>query len=329
MIRISFPKSPAKTGLFLFLTLFFLSGCFFRSNNLAQKPVVQVNKDYVLVAKDFADQLARRLKTFDALAAKDPNNIQRAKDDILRDFILKSLIKDFAAKNKLKISSSDVDVEINKIRSSYPDDLTFRRFLAAQNLSFVEWRDEIESMLLQRKVFKLIGEIIPSPTATEMESYYNQNKDLFKRKERILLRQIVIDDEARANLLKDELKKKDFAELAKKFSVAPEAKKGGLVGWVEKGSVDTFDKAFLLPVGGVSQVLESPYGYHIFKVEKKEAASHASYDEVKEFLRQSVLAKKEQAEFANWLDKQIRSSNVLKNVELIKAMDVETRGGLK
>jgi hypothetical protein len=50
---------------------------------------------------------------------------------------------------------------------------------------------------------------------------------------------------------------------------------------------------------------------------------------VKEFLRQSVLAKKEQAEFANWLDKQIRSSNVLKNVELIKAMDVETRGGLK
>ena len=115
-------------------------------------------------------------------------------------------------------------------------------------------------------------------------------------------------------------------ELAKKYSVSPEGKNGGEVGWIERGSVDIFDKAFLLPLGGVSQVLESAYGFHLFKTERKAAAGIASLDEVRPQIIQLLQAQKEQIEFMGWLDKQLKVVRILKNSELIAAIGVETKG---
>jgi peptidyl-prolyl cis-trans isomerase C len=321
-----FLRSPAFTGLFFILVCFFMtSGCELGASRLASKPVVQVN-DRSLSAKEFADHLARQLKDFDALAAKDPNNVKRAKEDVIRVFILQTLIEDFAKANKLIIEDSELEKEINQFRSSYPDDLSFRRALAEENLSMSDWKEELRHTLLSRKVFKKISEKIAQPTDEEIRKYYEDNKNLYKRKERIYLRQIISDELTKAQSVHDELKKRDFVDLAKKYSVAPEAKSGGLVGWIEKGSVDIFDKAFALPIGGTSQVLESAYGFHIFKVERKIGPGFATIEEVRAEIIQALLGKKEQAEFASWLDKQIRSSRVLRDNELISAISIETRG---
>jgi peptidyl-prolyl cis-trans isomerase C len=318
-------KSPALTGLFHLGICFLMTGCNLGASRVAARPVVQVN-DHTMSAKDFADRLARRLKNFDALSAKDPNNVKRAKEDVIRVFILQSLTEDYAKKNDISVSDSELEKEINQFRASYPDDLAFRRTLAEENLSMSDWKEELRQTLLSRKVFKKFSEKLVQPTPEEIQKYYEENKNLYKRKERIYLRQIILDELSKAQSVRDELKKKDFAELAKKYSVAPESKAGGLVGWVEKGSVDIFDKAFNLPIGGMSQVLESAYGFHIFKVEKKIGPGFASLDEVKPEIIQALLGKKQQAEFADWLDKQIRASRVLRDNELINAVSVETRG---
>lgn len=320
---IFFNKSPVAAGLFSLCFLF--SGCDLGTSRIAAKPVLQVN-DHFFSAKDLANQLARRLKNFDALSAKDPNNIQRAKEDILRVFILQSLINDYAKANQISVDDADVEKEVDSFRSSYPDDLSFRRVLAEENLSFSEWKDQMKQTLLEKKVFKKLSEKTQAPTAAEIKQYYEENKSFYKRRERIYLRQIIVDDFSKAQNIRDELKKKDFIELAKKYSVAPEAKTGGLVGWVERGSVDIFDKAFLLPVGGMSQVLESSYGFHIFKVERKAPPGYASIEEVQPQILQVLSGKKEQAEFSSWLDKQIRASKVLRDNDLISAISVETRG---
>jgi peptidyl-prolyl cis-trans isomerase C len=318
-------KSPALTGLFHLGICFLIAGCDLGASRVAARPVVQVN-DHTLSTKEFADQLARRLKNFDALAAKDPNNVKRAKEDVIRVFIMQSLTRDYAKKNDISVDDSELEKEINQFRASYPDDLSFRRTLAEENLSMSEWKEELRQTMISRKVFKKLSEKIQTPSAAEIQKYYEENKNLYKRKDRIYLRQIILDELSKAQSVRDELKKKDFSELAKKYSVAPEAKSGGLVGWVEKGSVDIFDKAFALPVGGVSQVLESSYGFHIFKVERKSGPGFASIDEVKKEIVQTLMGKKEQAEFADWLDKQIRSSRVLRDNDLMGAVTVETRG---
>lgn len=319
-----FFKNPVLSGFFI-LNLIFLSSCDWRSNRFASKPVVQVN-DHSLSAKDFSTQLARRLKNFDALAAKDPGNVNRAKEDIISVFILQSLTMDYAKAHDLRVEDAELEKALNDFRSSYPDDLSFRRVLAEENLSVSEWKEELRQTLLYQKVFKKISEKISQPTDLEINRYYEDNKNQYKRQERIYLRQIILDELSKAQNVKDELKKKDFAELAKKYSVSPESKNGGLVGWIEKGSVDIFDKAFSLPIGGTSQVLESSYGFHIFKVERKQSAGYAPVSEVKEQIIQAVLGKKQQAEFSAWLDQQIRAGRVLKDQALISAITVETRG---
>ena len=75
-----FCKNPVSAGFFILnalLSFGFLSGCHWRSD-VGNKPVLQVN-EHKITAKEFADRLARQLKDFDALSAKDANIVKRAK----------------------------------------------------------------------------------------------------------------------------------------------------------------------------------------------------------------------------------------------------------
>ncbi len=61
----------------------------------------------------------------------------------------------------------------------------------------------------------------------------------------------------------------DFAELARKNSGdAITAKKGGDIGFLKKGTMpEPFDEAlFSMEVGQISEVVETPYGYHVIEV---------------------------------------------------------------
>ncbi|WP_374000955.1 peptidyl-prolyl cis-trans isomerase [Bdellovibrio bacteriovorus] len=315
-------KSPALTGLFIFMSLA-LAGCPSSYQKISTKPVEKVN-DHVLTSKQFANQLARRLRNFDALAAKDPNNIHRIKEEILRDFLVKSLTLDWSRAQSIVISEATLDKEVDSLRANYPDDLSFRRALAQENLSFSEWREELRYSLVEREVFKKINEKVKAPTEEEIKRYYEDNKDRYKRKERIYLRQIVVDEDAKADAIKSDLKSGDFAELARKYSITPDAKQGGVVGWIEKGTVDYFDPLF--SVGSGVQTIKSPFGIHLIRVEKKAAASTLTLEEVKPQIIRALRAQREQAEYVAWLDAQLRSSKVLKDYDLMNSIKVDTRG---
>lgn len=316
-----FPKSPVKAGLFLFISLA-LAGCPSSYQKLSSKPVEKVN-DHVLTSKQFANQLARRLRSFDALAAKDPNNIIRVKEEILRDFLVRSLTLDWARSQNIVIAETSLDKEVDRLRANYPDDLSFRRSLAQENLSFSEWREELRYSLVEKEVFKKLNEKIKAPADEEVKRYYEDHKDRYKRKERVYLRQIVVDEEAKADAIKADLKTGDFAELAKKFSITPEAKTGGVIGWIEKGSVDYFDPLFS---GPSVQTIKSPFGVHIIRVEKKAPATTLPLEEVKPQILRALKAQREQAEYVAWLDAQLRSSKVLKDYDLINSIKVDTKG---
>ena len=62
----------------------------------------------------------------------------------------------------------------------------------------------------------------------------------------------------------------DFETLARRFSDDPGTREvGGDLGWFRRGTmVDAFEKvAFATPEGGIAGPVETPYGYHIIKVE--------------------------------------------------------------
>ncbi|TLN01845.1 peptidylprolyl isomerase, partial [bacterium] len=87
-----------------------------------------------------------------------------------------------------------------------------------------------------------------------------------------------------------------FEELARKNSADASAAKGGDLGWFSKGTmVPEFDKvAFGLKDGELSNVVKTPYGFHIIKVTGKRAAGVRSFDEVKDQIKAAMMPAKQQ-----------------------------------
>jgi hypothetical protein len=85
----------------------------------------------------------------------------------------------------------------------------------------------------------------------------------------------------------------DFAELAKELSADGSAEKGGDLGLFGPGRmVKPFEKAaFALAVGGVSEIVTSPFGYHLIKVEEIQEASTKSLEDASAELAKELLTK--------------------------------------
>jgi peptidyl-prolyl cis-trans isomerase C len=236
------------------------------------------------------------------------------------------VVASWAEENSIAVTEQDLENEINIIRANYPDDIAFRNSFASEDISFHQWKETLRRTLLEKKIIKKLAENISQPTDAEVKESYENHKEEYKRGEQIYLRQILLNKENSAEELRSRLVKgTSFEEMAKQYSMAPEAANGGLVGWVEKKMLDVFDKAFKLPLNSVSKIFESPYGYHIFKVEKHRDAGYMSLEDVRPRIRNALLKDREQALYSAWLDQQIRRVKIFRDDNLINAIGVETR----
>ncbi len=312
------------TVLVLFLSLS-ISACT-KERVMLDKSVLVVN-GHSVSTKEFSERLALRLRTYDALTAKDTSNLERAKTETVKAFVIEYIARDYAKKNKIDVSSAEVEAEATKLRSNYPDEFAFRRALADENIKYDDWKKDLELTVLQRKILALITAKAPEPTDKEMQEYYDARKAQWNNPARVKLRQIVLAKEDDAKRIEEQLQKGDsMAKLAKQFSIAPEGENGGDTGWLPKGTLDVFDTAFKMKEGQRSKILKSAYGYHIFEVLKKEPEGRLSFQDAKAKIRAALKEQKEQALFSSWLEEQIRKSDVKKDDALIQAIKVTTRG---
>jgi peptidyl-prolyl cis-trans isomerase D len=99
----------------------------------------------------------------------------------------------------------------------------------------------------------------------------------------------------------------DFADLARKFSEDSTAQAGGDLKCFGRGQMvkDFEDAAFTLPKGGVSDLVRSPFGFHIIKVTGSRPPHTTPLEEVRDTLRQEIQldrarseVQKRSAEFA-------------------------------
>src|SRR5262249_11399103 len=99
-------------------------------------------------------------------------------------------------------------------------------------------------------------------------------------------------------------KGEDFAALAKQFSQDPgSAARGGELAVFQHGEmVPAFENAaYALKPGELSGVVESPFGYHVIKLEERLPAEKQSFDSVKDKLRRFVAEKNRNAKVEGFI----------------------------
>jgi parvulin-like peptidyl-prolyl isomerase len=96
----------------------------------------------------------------------------------------------------------------------------------------------------------------------------------------------------------------DFASVAAKVSIGPEAHHGGDLGFITRQIMpEPLDETiFNLPVNKISPIVQSSYGFHIFKVLEIQPARIGNFTDIKKEVIADIQSQKENAAFVNWLE---------------------------
>lgn len=135
----------------------------------------------------------------------------------------------------------------------------------------IEKRDQ---MRRERLISDLSGQL-PQASDAEIRAYYDQHPADFKSGEEVHVRQILVHDEKTANDIEDRLKAGSrFEELSAQYSSAPNAKRGGEIGYVSRGELPKMfeEEIFALKPGAFSSVIGTESTFHIFKVDERRPA---------------------------------------------------------
>jgi peptidyl-prolyl cis-trans isomerase SurA len=188
--------------------------------------------------------------------------------------------------------NSAIDKQIRDVKAKFPTDAQFRSELAKAGLGTPEEyrrmlvdqmrRDETIKRTMQK--LREDSKIVPANVTEDdvKEAFERSRASLPRRPATVTFRQIVIAPKptaaakdlarAKAESILAEIKRGgDFALLAKRESMDPTTKEvGGDLGWHRRGDfVLEFDRwVWSLPPGEMSPVFESPFGFHIVRVDR-------------------------------------------------------------
>jgi len=178
-----------------------------------------------------------------------PLELAGARLQVLQTLIEREVMFQKAQKEGTVPSDDDVTVELNKRKTqSGKSSDQIEKELKDQGLTEANVRDALKKDLAYTKlVEKITGKIEP-PKDSEIEAFYNGNKEAFVKKKGVKLGAIVIDptnsgegdttiDEASAGLKLNEIGGKlnagqDFAEMARQYSEDQSRFQGGDLGYI-------------------------------------------------------------------------------------------------
>jgi peptidyl-prolyl cis-trans isomerase C len=293
----------------LLLGLLFF-GC---KKKVEEKPqnstVATVSPDVRVVATVNGDpiSLAEFQERFGRTGVKPEPEVElQVKVEFLNGLIERKMMLIEAQRKRIKVGLPEINTKMGALRAEYGKDI--KELLASQGVDFEKWKSDIwEGIMIERLIVLEVNRRI-SVAPSDVRRYYQANSQEFERPERVRVRQIVVATEEEARKILDLLQTgTDFATLAREKSTAPEAEHGGDLGYFAMGEMPAeFNVVFGLPKGGISGIVKSPYGFHVFKLEEKRRAGKMGLDEVSKGISEKLRREKEDRRYKQWL-KELRS----------------------
>lgn len=204
-----------------------------------------------------------------------------------------------------------------EIRGRYQSDAEFVADLERAELDRASLVQAIERELKVEAVLERVARQSVAVSDIDVELYYVLHRDRFRRPENRTLRHVLItinedlvgSDRATAFRRIDEictrLKKspKRFGEQALKHSECPTAMSGGQLGTMKRGQLypELEEVAFALDPGAISDVVESPLGFHVLQCVAVEGGCELPLSAVREKIRERITESRRQAVQKAWI----------------------------
>lgn len=242
------------------------------------------------------------------------------KDKIVHELIVKSLIDEEIAKRNITATDEDVQNELKTIIDKVGSKEELNRILKQRGVSNAQFTEDLKTQIKIKKLVDSIEKIKISDS--DAEKYYNSNKKEFTHGEQVRASHILISanmielihqfkeknpdmepaelnqkieekikaQKVKAEAVLAEVKKnpENFEKIAQKESDdKASGERGGELGFFTKEAmVPEFSKAaFSMKPNTISDLVQSPYGYHIIKVTDRMEAGTTPFVKVKDEIK--------------------------------------------
>jgi len=217
---------------------------------------------------------------------------------VLEGMIRKIAIKKYLSTIKApKVKDEEIAEQMKEIRASVKRILkmSLEDYLDTSNQTYAEFEEMI------RQDMRVIKYLESQVSDTEVEQYFDANKEQFDAPETVRASHILIkvedsDAEALKKIKKIQKELKDganFAEMAEEHSGCPSGANGGDLDYFPRrgtgAMVEEFGRvAFALKVGEVSDPVKTQFGYHLIKLTDRKPAQKGTLENSREKIKQTL-----------------------------------------
>ena len=286
--------------------------------------IAAIVNDDIITLYDVLREAQPALHEAEKKATLDDDARNKIRQSALDQLIEKKLAEQKIHELNIKIGDDEIRQAIedvkrqNKINSQE----AFQAALASQGLTFDQYRAQLQEQLERLRLVSMEVRSKIQVGESEMRDYYEANLAKYSEDESFHARHIFfrISEKAPAEEIKramtsallvlaDAKSGKDFIELAKTYSEDPAARKdGGDLGIFRKGDMlPELEKTILaMKPGEVSELVVTPAGFHIIKLEERIKGKVKPFESVKAEIEEAIYRKKSEERFNLWA-KELRS----------------------
>ena len=253
---------------------------------------------------------------------------QAERDELMRA-VLDRLIDHHLASQAARargVAATDAELEadLREMRSEQASDRAFADRLATAGISEEQLRHQRRLSLDMAKLVRAAAGAAVSDAA--INAYYRDNRNRFLLPEAVTASHILVrvnpdasaeqraEARRRAVGIRDQiLGGADFGRTARDLSEdSGTALSGGLVGTFPRGQMDAaFEAAaFSATPGEISEVVETPYGFHIIRVDEHLAGRMQTLDEVRGDISTLLAERAEQEGLATQIEEARRTAKI-------------------
>jgi parvulin-like peptidyl-prolyl isomerase len=259
---------------------------------------------------------------------QNPEKAKAMKREALESLIRIELMWQKAKATGVVASDEEVDRTIAEVRGRYRSETAFVAGIESSGFSERSYRVHTRKLLSGDRYAQRVVERDVQVTDKDIQAFYDINPRLFRRGEQVKVRQILIvvpgdakpEQKAQARRRIDELLARarageSFEALARQQSDDPTRQWGGVLDPFGRGERPQAleDAAFALAPGAISEVVETPAGWHILQLEERMAAASVPLDAARERIREYLHQSRGQEAIA----KEVEQLRALAKVELL------------